>query len=250
MNIIAILNHLGVFFKEEPIRQLQASLERKGFEVVYPVDVADLLKLIEKNPASAAPSSTGTNTPWACARRSRSQREAADLRLRQRPVHPGHSPDRPASERALLQYRLGMADDIALKMGQATQEYQDAILPPFTKALFKYVEEGKYTFCTPGHMGGTAFQMSPTGSIFYDFYGPNAFKADVSISMPELGSLLDHSGPHKEAEEYIARTFNADRSYIVTNGTSTANKIVGMYSAPVPAALCWWIATATSRSLT
>ncbi len=81
-------------------------------------------------------------------------------------------------------------------------------------------------------MGGTAFQMSPAGSIFYDFYGPNAFKADVSISMPELGSLLDHSGPHKEAEEYIARTFNADRSYIVTNGTSTANKIVGMYSAP------------------
>lgn len=70
MNIIAILNHLGVFFKEEPIRQLQASLERKGFEVVYPVDVADLLKLIEKNPASAAPSSTGTNTPWVCARRS------------------------------------------------------------------------------------------------------------------------------------------------------------------------------------
>ena len=52
MNIIAILNHLGVFFKEEPIRQLQASLERKGFQVVYPVDVADLLKLIEKNPAN------------------------------------------------------------------------------------------------------------------------------------------------------------------------------------------------------
>ncbi|RND29790.1 lysine decarboxylase LdcC, partial [Vibrio cholerae] len=51
-------------------------------------------------------------------------------------------------------------------------------------------------------------------------------------SMPELGSLLDHSGPHKEAEEYIARTFNADASYIVTNGTSTSNKIVGMFSAP------------------
>jgi lysine decarboxylase len=80
-------------------------------------------------------------------------------------------------------------------------------------------------------MGGTAFQMSPAGSIFYDFYGPNAFKADVSISMPELGSLLDHSGRTKP-KEYIARTFNADRSYIVTNGTSTANKIVGMYSAP------------------
>ncbi len=57
-------------------------------------------------------------------------------------------------------------------------------------------------------------------------------KSDISISVSELGSLLDHSGPHKEAEEYIARVFNAERSYMVTNGTSTANKIVGMYSAP------------------
>ncbi|WP_244474151.1 TusE/DsrC/DsvC family sulfur relay protein, partial [Escherichia coli] len=35
-----------------------------------------------------------------------------------------------------------------------------------------------------------------------------------------------------EAEEYIARTFGAEQSYIVTNGTSTSNKIVGMYAAP------------------
>ncbi|MFM4718264.1 lysine decarboxylase CadA [Aeromonas bivalvium] len=233
MNIIAILNHLGVFFKEEPIRQLQASLERKGFEVVYPVDVADLLKLIEKNPRVCGAIFDWDKYSLGLCKEIHDRNEKlpifafandqstldihlTDLRLN---VH-------------FFEYRLGMADDIALKMGQATQAYQDAILPPFTKALFKYVEEGKYTFCTPGHMGGTAFQMSPAGSLFYDFYGPNAFKADVSISMPELGSLLDHSGPHKEAEEYIARTFNADRSYIVTNGTSTANKIVGMYSAP------------------
>ncbi|ATP08559.1 lysine decarboxylase LdcC [Aeromonas salmonicida] len=233
MNIIAILNHLGVFFKEEPIRQLQASLERKGSQVVYPVDVADLLKLIEKNPRVCGAIFDWDKYSLGLCKEIHDRNEKlpifafandqstldihlTDLRLN---VH-------------FFEYRLGMADDIALKMGQATQAYQDAILPPFTKALFKYVEEGKYTFCTPGHMGGTAFQMSPAGSIFYDFYGPNAFKADVSISMPELGSLLDHSGPHKEAEEYIARTFNADRSYIVTNGTSTANKIVGMFSAP------------------
>ena len=29
-----------------------------------------------------------------------------------------------------------------------------------------------------------------------------------------------------------ARTFGAEQSYIVTNGTSTSNKIVGMYAAP------------------
>ncbi len=44
--------------------------------------------------------------------------------------------------------------------------------------------------------------------------------------------MLDHTGPHTEAEEYIARTFGAEQSYIVTNGTSTSNKIVGMYAAP------------------
>ena len=131
-----------------------------------------------------------------------------------------------------FEYASGVGSDIALKISQAVDTYKDVIMPPFTKALFNYVEEGKYTFCTPGHMGGTAFQKSPAGSMFYDFYGENTFKADVSVSMPELGSLLDHSGPHKEAEEYIADVFNADHSYIVTNGTSTANKIVGMYSAP------------------
>jgi lysine decarboxylase len=98
--------------------------------------------------------------------------------------------------------------------------------------LINFAKEGKYTFCTPGHMSGTAFQHSPVGALFYDFFGANTFKADVSVSVGELGSLLDHSGPHRDAEKYIAETFNADRSYIVTNGTSTANKIIGLYSAP------------------
>ena len=105
-------------------------------------------------------------------------------------------------------------------------------MPPFTKALFNYVKEGKYTFCTPGHMAGTAYQKSPVGSLFYDFFGANTLKSDVSISVTELGSLLDHSGPHLEAEEFIARIFGAEQSYMVTNGTSTANKMVGMYAAP------------------
>ena len=105
-------------------------------------------------------------------------------------------------------------------------------MPPLTRALIHFAKQGKYTFCTPGHMSGTAFQHSPVGAMFYDYFGENTFKADVSVSVGELGSLLDHSGPHAEAEKYIAETFNAERSYIVTNGTSTANKIVGLYSAP------------------
>lgn len=86
-------------------------------------------------------------------------------------------------------------------------------------------------------MAGTAYQKSPPGCLFYDFFGGNTLKADVSISVTELGSLLDHTGPHLEAEEYIARTFGAEQSYMVTNGTSTSNKIVGMYAAPAGSTL-------------
>ncbi|MGY0150131.1 lysine decarboxylase CadA [Edwardsiella tarda] len=233
MNIIAILNHMGVYFKEEPIRELHKALEAQNFQIVYPNDREDLLKLIDNNARLC-----GVIFDWdtynldLC-------RDISEMN-EHLPVYAfanTHSTlDVSLSDLRLnvefFEYALGAAEDIALKIRQSTDAYVDEILPPLTKALFNYVKEGKYTFCTPGHMGGTAFQKSPVGSLFYDFYGANAMKSDISISVSELGSLQDHTGPHKEAEEYIARTFNAERSYMVTNGTSTANKIVGMYSAP------------------
>lgn len=130
-----------------------------------------------------------------------------------------------------LQYDQHLIYEDTARIELAIRDYINKILPPFTKELMRYVDEKKYTFCTPGHMGGTAFTLSPVGAIFHDFFGENTFKADISISVPELGSLLDHSGLHKQAEEYISDTFNSDYSYIVTNGTSTANKMVGMYAA-------------------
>jgi len=132
---------------------------------------------------------------------------------------------------SFFEYRLKTGKDLAKRIDIKVKNYKSKITPPFTTALMKYVEEKKYPFCTPGHLGGSAFLKSPIGTIFYDFYGPNLFQSDVSVSMTELGSLLDHSGPHKEAEELIAKTFGSDSSYIVTNGTSTANKMVGMFCA-------------------
>ena len=46
------------------------------------------------------------------------------------------------------------------------------------------------------------------------------------MSVPELGSLLDHTGPVAAAEARAARNFGADHTFFVINGTSTANKIV------------------------
>ena len=130
-----------------------------------------------------------------------------------------------------LQYDANLSRADVKRVLQAIKKYKQAILPPFTRALMQYVRKLNYTFSTPGHLGGTAFQKTPTSAAFYDFFGENIFLSDLSISIEELGSLLDHSGPQREAEEFIANTFGSDRSLIVINGTSTSNKIVGMYSA-------------------
>ncbi|MCN7448384.1 lysine decarboxylase LdcC, partial [Escherichia coli] len=61
----------------------------------------------------------------------------------------------------LIDCCLYSVDEIVNKIQKIINDYIDAILPPLTKALFNYVKEGKYTFCTPGHMGGTAYQKSP-----------------------------------------------------------------------------------------
>lgn len=133
---------------------------------------------------------------------------------------------------SFFKYALSAAKNIANKIKQTTNKYINTILPPLTKALFKYVRKSKYTFCTPSHISSTAFQKSPVSSLFYNFFSPNTIKSNISISVSKLSSLLNHSSPHKKAKQYIARVFNANRSYIVTNSTSTANKIVSMYSAP------------------
>ena len=124
------------------------------------------------------------------------------------------------------------AEFIARQVCRAAQEYLDNLLPPFFKAMVKHAEESAYSWHTPGHAGGVAFLKSPVGRAFHQFYGENAFRTDLSISVPELGSLLDHTGPIAEAEAEAARNFGADHTLFVINGNSTANKIVwhGMVS--------------------
>ena len=49
MNIIAIMGPMGVYYKDEPIQELNDALITRGFQVIYPKSRADLLKLIEHN---------------------------------------------------------------------------------------------------------------------------------------------------------------------------------------------------------
>src|SRR5690349_14412173 len=59
-----------------------------------------------------------------------------------------------------------------------------------------------------------------------DFYGLDIFLAETSATSGGLDSLLEPTGPLREAQQLAADTFGAQRTYFVTNGTSTANKIV------------------------
>jgi len=58
------------------------------------------------------------------------------------------------------------------------------------------------------------------------FYGTNVFLAETSTTAGGLDSLLEPKGNIKEAHELTARCFGSEHSFFVTNGTSTANKIV------------------------
>jgi arginine decarboxylase len=59
-----------------------------------------------------------------------------------------------------------------------------------------------------------------------DFYGLNIFLAETSATCGGLDSLLEPTGPLREAQQLAADTFGSRQTFFVTNGTSTANKIV------------------------
>lgn len=59
-----------------------------------------------------------------------------------------------------------------------------------------------------------------------EFYGANLFLAESSATTGGLDSLLEPTGNIKVAQEKAARAFGGDRTFFVTNGTSTSNKII------------------------
>jgi arginine/lysine/ornithine decarboxylase len=112
------------------------------------------------------------------------------------------------------------------RVAAASRRYLELMMPPLAAALMRFTQEYEYSWHTPGHTGGTAFLKSPVGRIFFDYFGENLLRSDLSVSVGALGSLLDHTGPIGEHERYAARVFGAHRTYCVTNGTSTANRVI------------------------
>ncbi len=112
----------------------------------------------------------------------------------------------------------------------AIQRYRSTVLPPMFGALARFSQVYEYSWHTPGHTGGTAFLKSTAGRAFFEYFGEPLFRSDLSISVGQLGSLLDHSGPIGASEKYAARVFGSHRTYHVTNGSSTSNRVILMAS--------------------
>jgi arginine decarboxylase len=119
---------------------------------------------------------------------------------------------------------------IAGRILKAIADYKEAVLPPFFRALRHFDTDNEFSWHTPGHAGGVAFLKSPVGRAYFDYFGERLFRSDLSISVGELGSPLEHSGPVGEAEKYAAEVFGAEQTFFVLNGNSTANRIVGHHS--------------------
>ena len=84
---------------------------------------------------------------------------------------------------------------LARAIARAANLYLERLPPPMFKALMDYTLHASYSWHTPGHGGGVAFRKSPVGQMFYQFFGENTLRSDVSVSVGALGSLLDHTGP-------------------------------------------------------
>ena len=97
---------------------------------------------------------------------------------------------------------------------------------PFFSALKEYSRKPTGVFHALPISRGKSIWKSNWIRDMGDFYGPNIFMAETSSTTGGLDSLLQPTGPLKAAQQKLARAYGAKRSYFVTNGTSTANKIV------------------------
>lgn len=97
---------------------------------------------------------------------------------------------------------------------------------PFFSALRSYAERPMTVFHALALSRGKTVRKSTWLGDFYDFYGDHVFMAESSATQAPLDSLFQPTGSIAAAQNAAARVFGAQRSFFVTNGTSTANKIV------------------------
>ena len=96
------------------------------------------------------------------------------------------------------------------RVAAAVRRYIGVMLPPLAAALMHFSQEYEYSWHTPGHTGGTAFLKSPVGRIFFDYFGENMLRSDLSISVGGAGfAARSHRADRRAREVRRARVRRA-----------------------------------------
>ncbi len=103
---------------------------------------------------------------------------------------------------------------------------QERFNTPFFNALKAYSQSDKEAFHALPISHGNSVKNSPWTKDYYHFYGANLFDAETSSTQGGLDSLLSPKGAIKNAQIKAQNAFGSQQTFFVTNGTSTANKIV------------------------
>ena len=164
VNIIAIMGPHGVYHKDEPIKELEAALQRQGFQTIWPQNSADLLQFIEHNPRIC-----GVIFDW--------DEYSVDLcsdinQLNEYlPLYAfinAHSTMDVSSQDLRMtlwffEYALGLSEEIATRIGQYTREYLENITPPFTPRAVQLCPGGKIYLLYAGPYGRQRLSEKPGG---------------------------------------------------------------------------------------
>jgi arginine decarboxylase len=97
---------------------------------------------------------------------------------------------------------------------------------PFFSALKQYSHRPTGVFHALPISQGKSIVNSHWIRDMVGFYGLDVFMAETSATCGGLDSLLEPTGPLRESQQLAAQAYGSRHTYFVTNGTSTANKIV------------------------
>lgn len=120
-------------------------------------------------------------------------------------------------------YRTEDLQEIHLSILHAIRERFET---PFFSALMDYSRKPTGVFHAMPISRGNSIFRSQWLQDFGEFYGRNIFLAETSATTGGLDSLLQPKGPLKKAQEKASDAYGSQKTFFVTNGTSTANKIV------------------------
>ena len=120
-------------------------------------------------------------------------------------------------------YKTEDIQEIHLSLIQAIKERYET---PFFSALMEYSRKPTGVFHAMPISRGNSIFRSQWLQDFGEFYGRNIFLAETSATTGGLDSLLQPTGPLKKAQEMASKAYGSKHTFFVTNGTSTANKIV------------------------